>query len=140
MHYAVHGQTAAEVIVNRADHHKPNMGLTTWEDAPLGKIHPYDVSVANNYLNQFELGQMQRIVSAYLDMAEMQARRRMPMTMQDWETRLAGFLRIWDHELLQDAGQVSAEIAKTHAETEFEKYRITQDRLFISDFDRLLKS
>jgi hypothetical protein len=116
------------------------MGLTTWEDAPLGKIHPYDVSVAKNYLNEFELGQMQRIVSAYLDMAEMQARRRMPMTMQDWETRLAGFLRIWDHEVLQDAGQVSAEIAKTHAETEFEKYRITQDRLFISDFDRLLKS
>ncbi len=140
MHYAVHGQTAAEVIVNRADHHKPNMGLTTWEDAPLGKIHPYDVSVAKNYLSEFELGQMQRIVSAYLDMAEMQARRRMPMTMQDWESRLAGFLRIWDHEVLQDAGQVSAEIAKAHAETEFEKYRITQDRLFISDFDRLLKN
>ena len=139
LHYAVHGQTAAEVIVDRADHQKHNMGLTHWEGAPHGKIHKYDVSIAKNYLTDFELGQMQRIVSAYLDMAEMQARRRIPMTMQDWETRLAGFLKLWDHEILQDAGRVSAEIAKAHAESEFEKYRITQDSLFESDFDRMLQ-
>ncbi|MFT4242497.1 MAG: RhuM family protein [Acidovorax sp.] len=98
----------------------------------------YDVSTAKNYLDEFELDQMQRIVSAYLDMAEMQARRRIPMTMEDWEKRLSGFLTLWDRDVLRDAGRVSAEIAKTHAETEFEKYRIVQDRLFQSDFDRLL--
>jgi len=140
MHYAVHGQTAAEVIVDRADHKKQNMGLTTWEAAPKGKIHRYDVSIAKNYLSESELGQMQRIVSAYLDMAEMQATRKIPMTMEDWETRLSGFLRLWDREILQDAGRVTAELAKTHAESEFEKYRIVQDRLFESDFDRLIKA
>ena len=139
LHYAIHGQTAAEVIVDRADHQKENMGLTHWEGAPNGKIHKYDVSVAKNYLAEFELAQMQRIVSAYLDMAEVQAMRRIPMTMADWEERLAGFLRLWDREILQDAGKVTAEIAKAHAESEFEKYRIVQDRLFESDFDKMLK-
>jgi len=138
LHYAIHGQTAAEVIVDRADHNKENMGLTTWEGAPHGKIHKYDVSIAKNYLSDFELAQMQRIVSAYLDMAEVQAIRRIPMTMQDWEVRLGGFLKLWDREVLQDAGKVTAEIAKAHAESEFEKYRIVQDRLFQSDFDRLI--
>ena len=104
-----------------------------------GKIYKYDVTVAKNYLSEFELGQMQRIVSAYLDMAEMQAMRKIPMTMADWEQRLSGFLTLWDREILQDAGKVSAEIARAHAESEFEKYRIVQDRLFESDFDRLLK-
>jgi hypothetical protein len=136
LHYAIHGQTAAEAIVDRADHQ--NMGLTSWEGAPHGKIHKYDVSIAKNYLSEFELAQMQRIVSAYLDMAELQAMRRIPMTMQDWEVRLGGFLKLWDREVLQDAGKVTAEIAKAHAESEFEKYRIVQDRLFQSDFDRLI--
>jgi len=138
MHFAVHGQTAAEVIVDRADHEKQDMGLTTWEGAPAGKIHRYDVSIAKNYLSEFELGQMQRIVSAYLDMAEMQAMRKIPMTMEDWEKRLSGFLQLWDRDILQDAGKVTAELAKTHAESEFEKYRIVQDRLFESDFDRMI--
>jgi hypothetical protein len=139
MHYAVHGNTAAEIIVDRANHRKENMGLTSWDGAPSGKIHKYDVTIAKNYLSKFELGQMQRIVSAYLDMAEMQAVRKIPMTMADWEERLSGFLRLWDREILQDAGKVTAELAKTCAESEFEKYRIVQDRLFESDFDRLLK-
>jgi len=138
MHYAIHGNTAAEVIVDRADHQKENMGLTSWDGAPRGKIHKYDVSIAKNYLSEFELGQMQRIVSAYLDMAEVHAMRRIPMTMADWEERLSGFLKLWDREVLQDAGKVTAEIAKTHAESEFEKYRIIQDRLFESDFDRMI--
>ena len=140
MHYAVHGQTAAELIVDRADHKQENMGLTSWEDAPKGKIHRYDVSIAKNYLSEFELGQMQRIVSAYLDMAEMQAMRKIPMTMEDWEKRLSGFLQLWDREVLQDVGKVTAELAKTHAESAFEKYRIVQDRLFESDFDRMIKT
>ncbi len=139
LHYAVHGQTAAEVIKGRADHRKDHMGLTSWEGAPAGKIHRYDVVVAKNYLSASELDQMQRIVSAYLDMAEMQARRRIPMTMQDWEQRLAGFLRLWDREILQDAGKVTAELARAHAESEFEQYRIVQDRLFESDFDRVVE-
>lgn len=139
LHFAIHGQTAAEVIVDRADHRKENMGLTSWEGAPKEKIHKYDVSVAKNYLSDFELGQMQRIVSAYLDMAELQAQRKIPMTMADWEKRLSGFLTLWDRDILQDAGKVTAEIAKAHAESEFEKYRIVQDRLFESDFDRMLK-
>jgi hypothetical protein len=139
MHYAVHGQTAAEVIVDRANHERQHMGLTSWEDAPKGKIHRYDVSIAKNYLSEFELGQMQRIVSAYLDMAEMQALRKIPMTMEDWEKRLSGFLQLWDREILRDAGKVTAELAKAHAESEFEKYRIVQDRLFESDFDLLIK-
>ena len=139
LHYAIHGQTAAEVIVDRADHKKENMGLTSWEGAPQGKVHKYDVAIAKNYLSEFELAQMQRIVSAYLDMAELQAMRRIPMTMADWEERLGGFLKLWDREVLQDAGKVTAEIAKVHAESEFEKYRIVQDRLFESDFDRVIK-
>ena len=139
LHYAIHGQTAAEVIVDRADHRQENMGLTSWEGAPQGKVHKYDVVIAKNYLSDFELAQMQRIVSAYLDMAELQAMRRMPMTMADWEERLGGFLKLWDREILQDAGKVTAEIAKAHAESEFEKYRIVQDRLFESDFDRVIK-
>ena len=139
LHYAIHGQTAAEVVVGRADHRKDNMGLTSWEGAPKNKIHKYDVSIAKNYLSEFELAQMERIVSAYLDMAEVQAMRRIPMTMADWEERLSGFLRLWDRDILQDAGKVSAEIAKAHAESEFEKYRIVQDRLFESDFDRMVK-
>jgi hypothetical protein len=139
LHYAIHGQTAAEVIVDRADHSRENMGLTSWEGAPHGKIHKYDVSIAKNYLSGFELAQMERIVSGYLDMAELQAMRKIPMTMEDWEKRLAGFLTLWDREILQDAGKVTAELAKAHAESEFEKYRIVQDRLFESDFDRMLK-
>ncbi|MEE9367469.1 MAG: virulence RhuM family protein [Pontiella sp.] len=139
VHYAIHGNTAAEVIVDRADHQKDNMGLTSWDGAPSGKIHKYDVSIAKNYLSDAELEQMQRIVSAYLDMAELQAMHKIPMTMADWEERLSGFLKLWDREILQDAGKVTAELAKTHAETEFEKYRITQDRLFESDFDKMVK-
>ncbi len=138
LHFAIHGQTAAEVVVDRADHRKENMGLTGWDGAPHGKIHKYDVSIAKNYLSEFELAQMQRMVSAYLDMAELQAMRRIPMTMQDWENRLGGFLQLWDREVLQDAGKVSAEIAKAHAESEFEKYRLIQDRQYVSYFDRLL--
>jgi hypothetical protein len=139
LHYAIHGQTAAEVIVDRADHRQENMGLTSWEGAPQGKVHKYDVAIAKNYLSEFEMAQMQRIVSAYLDMAELQAMRRMPMTMADWEERLSGFLKLWDRKVLQDAGKVTAEIAKAYAESEFEKYRIVQDRLFESDFDRVIK-
>jgi hypothetical protein len=139
MHYAVHGQTAAEIIVTRANHRKENMGLTTWEGAPREKVHQYDVSVAKNYLSGFELDQMQRIVSAYLDMAEVQAMRRIPMTMADWEERLSRFLELWDREVLNDPGKVTAELARAHAESEFEKYRIIQDRLFESDFDKLVK-
>lgn len=140
LHYAIHGNTAAEVIVNRADHQKEHMGLTTWDGAPEGKIHLYDVSIAKNYLSDFELEQLQRIVSAYLDMAELQATRKIPMTMADWETRLSGFLTLFDHDILQDAGKVSAELAKAHAESEFEKFRITQDRLHKSDFDLFLEN
>ncbi len=139
LHYAIHGQTAAEVVVDRADHRKENMGLTGWEGAPQGKIYKYDVAIAKNYLSEFELAQMRRIVSAYLDMAEVQAMRRIPMTMQDWENRLGGFLKLWDREVLQDAGKVSSEIAKAHAESEFEKYRLIQDQQYVSDFDRLLQ-
>jgi len=139
MHYAVHGNTAAEVIVDRADHEKEHMGLTGWEGSPGGKIHKFDVVIAKNYLSGFELGQMQRIVSAYLDMAEMLAMRKIPMTMEDWEKRLEGFLKLWDRDILKDAGKVTAELAKEHAECEFEKYRIVQDQLYESDFDRTVK-
>lgn len=139
LHYAVHGQTAAEVIVDRADAEKEHMGLTSWDGSPNGKIHKSDVTVAKNYLSQTELDQMARIVSAYLDMAEMQASRHIPMTMEDWENRLNGFLTLWDRDILKDSGKVSAIMAKTYAETEFEKYRIIQDRLYESDFDRFLQ-
>ena len=139
LHWAIHGQTAAEVIYHRADANRDNMGLTTWQDAPLGKIQKFDVSVAKNYLTEFEMAQLSRLVNAYLDVAEDMALRRMPMTMQDWETRLNRFLEATDREILQDAGKVTAEIARAHAESEFEKYRIVQDRLFESDFDRMVK-
>ena len=138
LHWAIHGQTAAEVVYTRADADKPHMGLTGWKDAPLGKIQKFDVVVAKNYLSEPEMAQLSRLVSAYLDVAEDMAQRKIPMTMQDWETRLNRFIAATDREVLQDAGKVSAEIAKVHAETEFEKYRIVQDRLFQSDFDRLL--
>ena len=140
LHYSVHGQTAAEVIYNRADAEKENMGLTNWDGAPVSKIHKYDVTVAKNYLSETELHQLERIVSAYLDLAEMQAERHIPMTMADWEERLNGFLTVWDREILQDNGKISAELAKMHAESEFEKYRIVQDRLYESDFDRFVLS
>lgn len=139
LHYAIHGKTAAELIVDRANHKTKNMGLTTWEGSPDSKIHKYDVVVAKNYLNEEELNQMQRIISSYLDMAELQAERHIPMTMEDWEKRLNGFLELWDKEILNDAGKVSAALAKEHAESEFEKYRITQDKLYKSDFDKFLE-
>ena len=139
LHWAIHGQTAAEVIYHRADADQPNMGLTTWKDAPLGKIQKFDVVVAKNYLTEPEMAQLSRLVNAYLDVAEDMAQRKIPMTMQDWETRLNRFIEATDREVLQDAGKVTAEIAKAHAESEFEKYRIVQDRLFESDFDRMLK-
>ena len=139
LHWAIHGQTAAEVIHNRADASKDRMGLTAWKDAPKGKIQKFDVSVAKNYLTESEMAQLQRLVSAYLDVAEDMALRQIPMTMQDWETRLNRFIAATDREILQDAGKVSAEIAHAHAESEFEKYRIVQDRLFESDFDRMSK-
>ena len=135
LHWAIHGHTAAEVIVNRADAGKQHMGLTTWKDAPQGKIQKFDVSVAKNYLTEPEMAQLSRLVNAYLDVAEDMAQRQIPMTMQDWETRLNRFIEATDREILQDAGKVTAEIAKAHAESEFEKYRIVQDRLFVSDFD-----
>ena len=139
LHWAIHGHTAAEVIVNRANHEKENMGLTTWKDAPKGKIQKFDVSVAKNYLSEVEMQQLQRLVSAYLDLAEDMAMRQIPMTMEDWETRLNRFIEATDRSVLQDAGKVTAEIAKAHAESEFEKYRIVQDRLFESDFDKEIK-
>ncbi len=138
LHYAVSGNTAAEIIYNRADSTKEHMGLTSWEGAPNSKIHKYDVIVAKNYLSEKEIGQLERMVSAYLDLAEMQAMRHIPMTMADWEERLNGFLKLWDHEILKDNGKISAEMAKIHAETEFEKYRIIQDQIYVSDFDELL--
>ncbi len=139
LHWAIHGATAAEIIYNRADAKKENMGLNTWKDAPKGKIQKFDVSVAKNYLTEEELAQLERLVSAYLDVAESMAIRKIPMTMADWETRLNRFIEATDREILQDAGKVTAEIAKAHAESEFEKYRIVQDRLFESDFDRMIK-
>ena len=139
LHWAIHGQTAAEIIVSRANHAKENMGLTTWKDAPNGKIQKFDISVAKNYLSENEMQQLQRLVSAYLDIAEDMAIRQIPMTMEDWETRLNKFIAATDREILQDAGKVTAEIAKAHAESEFEKYRILQDKLFESDFDRVIK-
>ena len=138
MHYAIHGHTAAELIVERADHTKEHMGLTTWADAPEGKIKKSDVTVAKNYLSQDEMKQLNRMVTAYLDFAENMTLRHIPLTMQDWEKRLNSFIEMFDYGILQDAGKVSAEIAKLHAETEFEKYRVIQDRLFMSDFDKYM--
>ena len=138
MHYAVHGHTAAELIVERADHTKEHMGLTTWADAPEGKIKKSDVIIAKNYLSQDEMRQLNRMVTAYLDFAESMTLRHIPLTMQDWEKRLNSFVEMFEYGILKDAGKVSAEIAKLHAETEFEKYRIIQDRLFMSDYDKYL--
>lgn len=136
MHYAVHGQTAAELIVNRADAEREHMGLTTWENAPDGKIVRTDVSVAKNYLKSVELDDMGRLVNAVLDIAERMAKRHIPMTMENWAKRIDIILEAGGDAVLQDAGKVTAEFAKKFAETEFEKYRIIQDRLFSSDFDR----
>ena len=138
MHFAVHGHTAAELIYERANAAKPHMGLSTWASAPDGKIVKSDVSVAKNYLTEQEMHSLERIVSAYLDIAEDRAERHIPMTMEDWAKRLDLFLLADDREILQDAGKVTAEIAKAKAETEFEKYRVIQDRLFVSDFDKYL--
>jgi hypothetical protein len=136
LHYAVHRHTAAELIVERVDADKKHMGLTTWETAPHGKIIKADVSIAKNYLNDQEINYLERIVSLYLDFAELQAERHIPMTMNDWAGRLDGFLEFNGNEILMGAGKISHEQAKLHAETEYEKYRIIQDRLFESDFDR----
>ncbi|MBQ8516437.1 MAG: virulence RhuM family protein [Akkermansia sp.] len=138
LHYAVHGHTAAELIVKRADAEKPHMGLTTWKDAPDGKIIRSDVSVAKNYLSAEEMAQLNRLVTAYLDFAESMALRKIPLTMEDWEKRLNTFTEMFEYGLLKDAGRVTTEIAGLHAETEFEKYRIVQDKLFLSDYDRYL--
>lgn len=138
MHYAIHGHTAAELILERADHQKDHMGLATWADAPDGKIKKSDVIIAKNYLSEAEMGQLERMVSAYLDFAESMTLRHIPLTMEDWENRLNGFIQMFEYGLLKDAGKVSAEIARLHTETEFEKYRVIQDRLFMSDFDRYL--
>ena len=136
MHYAVHGHTAAELIIHRANAEKEHMGLTTWENAPNGKIVKPDVSIAKNYLKESELEDMGRIVNSFLDLAEDMAKRHIPMTMEDWAKRIDKFLDLTDRPVLTDAGHVSAEQAKEYAETEFEKYRIIQDKLFQSDFDR----
>ncbi len=138
MHFAIHGHTAAELIFERADSTKEHMGLTTWKDCPNGKIQKSDVVIAKNYLTEFELGQLNRMVTAYLDFAESMAKRKIPLTMEDWEKRLNSFIEMFEYGLLKDAGKVSNEIAKLHAETEFEKYRVIQDKLFMSDFDKYL--
>lgn len=139
LHYAIHGHTAAELIHKRADSNKPHMGLTSWASAPEGKILKTDVAVAKNYLTKDELDSLGRIVNAYLELAEDRARRKIPMSMEDWSKRLDAFLQFDDREALQNSGKISAKIAQTHAESEFEKYRIVQDRLFESDFDKAVK-
>ena len=139
LHYAIHGHTAAEVIYERADAAKEHMGLTTWEKSPHGKVIKPDVSVAKNYLTEAELESLGRIVNAYLDLAEDRAKKHIPMTMEDWAKRLDRFLEADDRSILQDSGKISAQIAKEFAESEFEKYRIVQDRLFESDFDKEIK-
>lgn len=138
MHFAVHGHTAAELIVARADSQKKHMGLTTWQDAPQGKIKASDVTVAKNYLTEEEMGQLNRMVTAYLDFAENMAMRKIPLTMADWESRLNRFIEMFEYGLLKDAGKVSAEIARLHALTEFEKYRVIQDKEYLSDYDRFI--
>ena len=140
LHYAIHGHTAAELIMDRADHRKEHMGLTTWKNAPAGKIVKSDVSIAKNYLTKNELEDLNRFVTMYLDYAERQARRHIPMTMEDWAAKLDVFLQFNEEEILHDKGRVSAEIAKSFAESEFEKYRVIQDKLFESDFDKLVAS
>ena len=139
LHWAIHRHTAAELIMERADAEQPHMGLTSWEHYPDGKIQKYDVSIAKNYLSQNELQALERIVSMYLDYAEYQAGRHIPMSMEDWAVRLDRFLEFNEHEILQDSGRVTHEIAKSFAESQFEKYRIVQDKLFQSDFDRFLE-
>ena len=138
IHYAVHGNTAAEVIVARADHNKEHMGLKSWKNAPDGKIVKTDVSIAKNYLEKEELAELNEIVTMYLDYATRQARRHIPMTMEDWKTKLDAFLRFNDADVLQDKGKVTAAIAREFAESEFEKYRVIQDSLYESDFDKLM--
>lgn len=138
LHWAIHGETAAETIFNRADSEKEHMGLTTWKDAPDGKVQRFDVVVAKNYLTEKELKSMSRIVSAYLDLAEEKAEEQVPMTMNDWAEQFEGLLRLSKKEILENAGKISAKIAKQHALTEFEKYRIRQDKLYLSDFDKVL--
>lgn len=138
LHYAIHGHTAAEVIVERADHKKDYMGLTTWKNAPDGKIVKSDVSIAKNYLSQSELQDLNQFVSMYLDYAERQAKRHTPMTMEDWASKLEVFLKMNDEDILMDKGKVAHEIAKAFAESEFEKYRVMQDQLYESDFDKLI--
>ena len=139
LHFAIHRRTAAELIVERARSDQPHMGLTSWEDAPDGKIGKTDVSVAKNYLSQDELQAFGRIVNAYLDLAEDRAQRKIPMTMEDWAKRLDQFLELTERDILRDAGRISAEVAKSHAESEFERYRLSQDRMFESDFDKAVK-
>lgn len=139
MHYAVHGNTAAELMMSRADHNKEHMGLMSWRNAPNGKIVKSDVSVAKNYLSVNEMQELNEIVTMYLDYATRQARRRIPMTMADWASKLDAFLQFNDADILQDKGKVTAAIAKAFVESEFEQYRVIQDRLYQSDFDRLIK-
>src|SRR3990167_1347397 len=140
LHYAIHGRTASELVIERADSNKPNMGLTSWEDSPNGKILKTDVTIAKNYLMAEKLYSLGRIVNAYLELAEDRAKRKIPMTMEDWATRLDKFLDFDERDVLKNAGKISAKIAKDHAESEFEKYRIIQDRLFESDFDKEIKA
>ena len=138
LHWAIHGETAAETIYHRADSDKENMGLTTWKDAPDGKIQRFDVVIAKNYLTKEELSSMARIVNAYLDLAELRAEEEVPMTMEDWAEQFEGILRLSKEEILTNAGSISAKIAEEHALTEFEKYRVKQDKLYQSDFDKIL--
>ena len=138
MHYAISHQTAAEIIYNRADYKQEHMGLTSWKNSPDGKVLKSDVSIAKNYLTKDELEDLARIVNAFLDLAEGRAKRHIPMTMQDWAERINKFLLADDRDILENAGKISMEIAKEHAETEYEKYRIVQDRLFNSDFDKMI--
>ena len=139
MHYAIHGHTAAELIISRANAKNENMGLTSWEKSPDGKIVKTDVAIAKNYLTETELESLGRVVNAYLDLAEDRAKRHIPMTMEDWAQRLDKFLEADDRDILQNSGKITAQTAKTFAESEFEKYRIVQDRLFESDFDKEIK-
>ena len=138
MHYAVHGHTAAELITQRADHTKAHMGLTSWCDAPDGKIRLSDAVVAKNYLTETEMGELNRMVSAYLDFAENMAKRKIPLTMKDWETRLNRFIEMFEYGLLKNSGSVTAEIARLHAESEYEKFRVIQDKEFLSDYDKYM--
>ena len=138
LHWAIHGETAAETIYHRADSDKENMGLTTWKDALDGKIQRFDVVIAKNYLTKEELSSMARIVNAYLDLAELRAEEEVPMTMEDWAEQFEGILRLSKKEILTNAGSISAKIAEEHALTEFEKYRVKQDKLYQSDFDKIL--